>query len=109
MDEPLLVAERLTRHFGGLTAVDAVSLGFSVGEVHAVIGTNGAGKSTLVHMLSGELPASDGRYTWRNAGNPASKPRQALRRWGFLWPATEPSRPDVFPQHRRAAGHAHAA
>jgi branched-chain amino acid transport system ATP-binding protein len=60
MDEPLLVAERLTRRFGGLTAVDAVSLGFAIGEVHAVIGTNGAGKSTLVHMLSGELPASDG-------------------------------------------------
>ena len=66
MDEPLLVADRLTRRFGGLTAVDAVSLGFSVGEVHAVIGTNGAGKSTLVHMLSGELPASDGRIRFEN-------------------------------------------
>jgi branched-chain amino acid transport system ATP-binding protein len=66
MDEPLLVADRLTRRFGGLTAVDAVSLGLSVGEVHAVIGTNGAGKSTLVHMLSGELPASDGRIRFEN-------------------------------------------
>ena len=58
--EPLLAAAQLTRRFGGLTAVDAVTLDLHVGEVHAVIGTNGAGKSTLVNMLSGELPASDG-------------------------------------------------
>jgi len=57
----LLRATGLTRRFGGLTAVDSVSLNLSVGEVHAVIGTNGAGKSTLINMLSGELPASSGR------------------------------------------------
>ena len=53
----------LTRRFGGLTAVGNVSLGFGLGEVHAVIGTNGAGKSTLINMLSGEMPASAGRIT----------------------------------------------
>jgi branched-chain amino acid transport system ATP-binding protein len=58
--ETLLAADRLTRRFGGLTAVDSVSLGLRIGEVHAVIGTNGAGKSTLINMLSGEIPASDG-------------------------------------------------
>ena len=57
----LLQAEALTRVFGGLTAVDAVTLDFQIGEVHAVIGTNGAGKSTLINMLSGEMPASSGR------------------------------------------------
>ncbi|MEP7296875.1 MAG: ABC transporter ATP-binding protein [Burkholderiales bacterium] len=57
----LLRATGLTRRFGGLTAVDSVSLALSVGEVHAVIGTNGAGKSTLINMLSGELPASSGQ------------------------------------------------
>lgn len=58
---PLLSCEGLTRRFGGLTAVDRATLDFRLGEVHAVIGTNGAGKSTLVNMLSGEMPASEGR------------------------------------------------
>ena len=57
---PLLCARQLTRRFGGLTAVDQVSLDLHIGEVHAVIGTNGAGKSTLINMLSGEMPASSG-------------------------------------------------
>ena len=60
-DGALLRAVALTRRFGGLTAVDQVSIDLHVGEVHAVIGTNGAGKSTLINMLSGELAASSGR------------------------------------------------
>jgi len=58
---PLLRAAQLTRRFGGLTAVNSVSLDLHVGEVHAVIGTNGAGKSTLINLLSGELAPSSGR------------------------------------------------
>ena len=57
----LLSVEKLTRRFGGLTAVNAVTLDLHVGEVHAVIGTNGAGKSTLINMLSGEIEVSEGR------------------------------------------------
>ena len=60
MAEALLRSNLLTRRFGGLTAVNGVSLDLRVGEVHAVIGTNGAGKSTLINMLSGEIPASGG-------------------------------------------------
>ena len=48
---PLLSATRLTRRFGGLTAVSSVSLALRPGELHAVIGTNGAGKSTLINLL----------------------------------------------------------
>ncbi len=57
---PLLEARGLVRRFGGLAAVDDVSVAVRVGELHAVIGTNGAGKSTLVNLLSGELAPSAG-------------------------------------------------
>jgi branched-chain amino acid transport system ATP-binding protein len=60
VSEALLRARHLTRRFGGLTAVDDISLDFALGEIHAVIGTNGAGKSTLINMLSGEIAASAG-------------------------------------------------
>jgi branched-chain amino acid transport system ATP-binding protein len=62
--EVLLRAIELTRRFGGLAAVNGVSVDLEVGEVHAVIGTNGAGKSTLINLLSGELPASEGRISF---------------------------------------------
>ncbi len=58
--EVLLRANAVSRSFGGLKAVDGVSLAVRRGTVHAVIGTNGAGKSTLINVLSGEIPASEG-------------------------------------------------
>jgi branched-chain amino acid transport system ATP-binding protein len=61
VSEVLLRGSGLTRRWGGLVAVDEVSLDFRRGEVHAVIGTNGAGKSTLINLLSGEIPPSAGR------------------------------------------------
>jgi branched-chain amino acid transport system ATP-binding protein len=78
MAEPLLSAQSLTRRFGGLTAVSAVSLALQEGELHAVIGTNGAGKTTLINMLSGELPATSGRIELAGADITAwSQPRRA--------------------------------
>lgn len=56
----VLSARALTRRWGGLIAVDKVSIELRKGEIHAVIGTNGAGKSTLINLLSGEIPASSG-------------------------------------------------
>jgi branched-chain amino acid transport system ATP-binding protein len=56
----LLRSRELSRRWGGLVAVDRVSVELERGSVHAVIGTNGAGKSTLINILSGEIPASDG-------------------------------------------------
>ncbi len=56
----LLRGQQLTRRWGGLVAVDQVSIALLRGQVHAVIGTNGAGKSTLINMLSGEFPPSSG-------------------------------------------------
>jgi branched-chain amino acid transport system ATP-binding protein len=56
----LLRGKNLTRRWGGLVAVNNVSLDLERGSVHAVIGTNGAGKSTLINLLSGEFPPSSG-------------------------------------------------
>ena len=61
MSEALLVASHLTKRFGGLAAVNDVSLELHQGQIHAVIGPNGAGKSTLTNLLSGDLPSTSGR------------------------------------------------
>jgi branched-chain amino acid transport system ATP-binding protein len=58
--EILLRGQDITRRWGGLVAVNQVSLELARGAVHAVIGTNGAGKSTLINILSGEIPPSGG-------------------------------------------------
>jgi branched-chain amino acid transport system ATP-binding protein len=60
MSDILLRGDAITRRWGGLVAVDRVSIALSRGQVHGVIGTNGAGKSTLINILSGEIPPSSG-------------------------------------------------
>jgi branched-chain amino acid transport system ATP-binding protein len=59
----LLRALRLTKRFGGLAAVNDVSIDLWQGRIHAVIGPNGAGKSTLTNLLSGDLEPSSGEVT----------------------------------------------
>lgn len=61
--EVLLEARQLYKRFGGLAAVNDVSLSLCHGQLHAVIGPNGAGKSTLTNLLSGDLPSSSGSIT----------------------------------------------
>ncbi len=60
-DNVLLRGRDITRRWGGLVAVNRVSLELARGQVHAVIGTNGAGKSTLINILSGEIAPSSGQ------------------------------------------------
>jgi branched-chain amino acid transport system ATP-binding protein len=76
--ELLLRAHAISRRWGGLIAVDRVSLDLQRGTVHAVIGTNGAGKSTLINMLSGEIAPSSGRVELLSQDVTAwSQPRRA--------------------------------
>jgi branched-chain amino acid transport system ATP-binding protein len=56
----LLQARGLTRHFGGLHAVDGVDFALTAGEIHALIGPNGAGKTTFVGLLCGRVEAQSG-------------------------------------------------
>jgi branched-chain amino acid transport system ATP-binding protein len=77
--ERLLAARGLVHRFGGLVAVDGISLELAQGEVHGVIGTNGAGKSTLVNILSGELRATGGAVELLGRDvTRLSQPRRAL-------------------------------
>ena len=80
----LLRADGLTKHFGGVAAVD--SLGFEVreGEILGLIGPNGSGKTTALNMLSGFLPPDAGRVwlddTEVTRASPATLARQGLLR-----------------------------
>ena len=59
--DALLATEGLTKHFGGLTAVDSVDFSVDEGELRCLIGPNGAGKSTLLDLITGQLTPSEGR------------------------------------------------
>jgi branched-chain amino acid transport system ATP-binding protein len=61
----ILRTEGLKRFFGGLRAVDGVDFSLDEGEIRAIIGPNGAGKTTFVSLLSGRLPVTGGRITFR--------------------------------------------
>ncbi len=56
----ILVASRLEKHFGGLTAVSALSFELKRGEILSLIGPNGAGKTTVFNCLCGALPLDGG-------------------------------------------------
>ena len=58
--EPVLVAEGLVKHFGGILAVDGVGLTLHRGEILGLIGPNGAGKTTVFDLLSGFLEPDEG-------------------------------------------------
>jgi branched-chain amino acid transport system ATP-binding protein len=60
MTMPVLRVTGVQKRFGGVLAVDDVSLDLAEGELHALIGPNGAGKTTLIHLLSGALSPSAG-------------------------------------------------
>ncbi|MGB7300505.1 MAG: ABC transporter ATP-binding protein [Burkholderiaceae bacterium] len=75
----LLTLQNVSRRFGGLQALNDVSLSVGSGEVLGLIGPNGAGKTTLVNVVTGVHPASSG--TIRFQGRPITriKPYQAAR------------------------------
>jgi branched-chain amino acid transport system ATP-binding protein len=74
-----LVAEGLTRYFGGLTAVSDVNLEVRAGEILGLIGPNGAGKTTLFNLLSGALRPNEGVIRFRDRAITRLQPHEITR------------------------------
>ena len=79
---PMLVLHGVSKRFGGLLAVDNVSLSVAPGELVSIIGPNGAGKTTLFNLLTGQLAPSAGRVEYEGADINMLSP-QARARIGF--------------------------
>jgi branched-chain amino acid transport system ATP-binding protein len=76
MGAPCLRLDRVSRHFGGLKAVDGVTLSVQAGARHAVIGPNGAGKTTLFNVISGEFAPTSGSIVLEGRDISRLKPHQ---------------------------------
>ncbi len=63
MNDPVIIAEMLTKRFGAFTAVDAISFDVQRGEIFGFLGANGAGKTTAMKMLCGLLIPTSGSAT----------------------------------------------
>lgn len=75
---PLLSAENVSKRFGGLAALEEVSLSVSTGEIYGLIGPNGAGKTTLFNVLTGLYEASAGNVTFNGNSLIGRKPHQVV-------------------------------
>ncbi len=74
----LLEVRGITKRFGGLVAVNNVSMGVNAGEVVGLLGDNGAGKSTLIKVISGVYPADAGTILFQGKEVHIASPMDAL-------------------------------
>jgi len=75
----VLSIKEVTRRFGGLTALDAVTFDVFEGEIKAIIGPNGAGKSTLFNIVSGFDRPTSGRVAYDGKDITAARPHRLVR------------------------------
>ena len=79
-----LELQSVSKHFGGVRALEDVSLAIELGSVHAIVGENGAGKSTLGRIVAGVHSADGGRLLLDGAPtsfrSPARRSTGASRR-----------------------------
>jgi len=80
MPEPLLRVEKVSKHFGGVVAVDRASFAIAAGHITALIGPNGAGKTTLFSIIAGFSPPSEGRIFYAGAEITGEPPHRLARR-----------------------------
>src|SRR5436309_2173728 len=79
MNEPALRLEGLTRRFGGVVAVDNVTLSIPRGEIVGLVGPNGAGKTTLVNLVTGFIPKTSGRAYFEGVDITGLPPHEIAR------------------------------
>jgi branched-chain amino acid transport system ATP-binding protein/branched-chain amino acid transport system permease protein len=77
--QPLLVLHGVARAFGGLKAVDNVSVTVAAGTIHGIIGPNGAGKTTLFNVINGFLGADAGSIVFEGTELVGRKPHAVCR------------------------------
>lgn len=75
----LLRIDGLTRRFGGLIAVQDVSLSVQAGDVISIVGPNGAGKTTLFNLLTGQLRPTNGHIELRGRSISGKSPHQRAK------------------------------
>ena len=83
----------LTKRYGRVTAVDDVSFRVERGEILGFLGPNGAGKTTTMRILTGYMPATEGKAIVAGF-DVFDQPIEAKRRTGYL-PETPPLYPDM--------------
>jgi branched-chain amino acid transport system ATP-binding protein len=69
----------VSKRFGGLVAVDDITIDLASRKLNAIIGPNGAGKTTLFNLISGEIPADAGRVTFEGRDILGLKPHEVVR------------------------------
>ena len=89
---PVLEVRGISKAYGAVRALSAVSLEVHAGEVHGLVGENGAGKSTLIRILSGALAPDGGQVLFLGAPADLSSPRKAAD----LGIAVAHQEPDLF-------------
>jgi ABC-type branched-subunit amino acid transport system ATPase component len=76
--EVVLKVEGLSKHFGGVKAVDDVSFEIHAGHIHSLIGPNGSGKSTMINVLTGLYDATHGKITLLGKDITTTKPHDRV-------------------------------
>ncbi len=89
----MIEVQHLTKRYGRVTAVDDVSFRVERGEILGFLGPNGAGKTTTMRILTGYMPATDGKAIVAGF-DVFDQPIEAKRRTGYL-PETPPLYPDM--------------
>jgi ABC-type branched-subunit amino acid transport system ATPase component len=75
----VLKIEGLSKHFGGVKAVDDVSFEIQAGHIHSLIGPNGSGKSTMINVLTGLYDATHGKITLLGSDITSSRPHDRVK------------------------------